>query len=133
MLSTAKILGLSAVLSAGLVTALEFPRASETIAPKAFSDRLVQEADAPSTTLRLPAGTASFTVSRAADGSLRKGDAAPAPRCEVQAWPNIERACLSAADGTPARQAVRTITVETREAPNTSTLTRLPRTAMAQR
>ena len=49
-----------------------------------------------------------------------------AQHCTAQAWPNIAPECLSAASGTPARASVRTITIEKRETPNTSTLVRLP-------
>lgn len=111
-----KIAGLSAVLSAGLVTGF----APEPAAGgKLYQDRVVQssEEDAPA------ARPVAFRLAAAeTTGSIAKA----AQHCTAQAWPNIAPECLTAASGTPARASVRTITIERRETPNTSTLVRLP-------
>ena len=116
MFGLIKIAGLSAVLSAGLVTAY-------TPAPadggKLYQDRIAQSFDDVGPAVRPVA----FTLASAeTTGSIDKAS----QRCAAQAWPNIAPGCLSAAAGTPARASVRTITIEKRETPNTSTLVRLP-------
>ncbi|HKH95924.1 MAG TPA: hypothetical protein VKA39_05320 [Beijerinckiaceae bacterium] len=116
MFGLIKIAGLSAVLSAGLVTGF----APEPAAGgKLYQDRVAQsfEDAAPAArpvAFRLAAAETTGSIEMAAQ------------HCTAQAWPNIAAECLSAASGTPARASVRTITIEKRETPNTSTLVRLP-------
>lgn len=128
MFELIKIVGMSAVLSAGLVTASEMqpPTAAEPIAGKVYGDRV-------------PEGEP-MRVSRAAytsgqgdeDGGGRtvrdgKGDAFGQPRpdaCAAQAWPHLAPECLGASDGS-VRRVVRTVTVEQREGVNTSLLVRV--------
>jgi hypothetical protein len=116
MFGMIKIAGLSAVLSAGLVTGFAPEPAT---GGKLYQDRVAQsfEEAAPSVrpvAFRLAAAETTGSVQNAAQ------------HCTAQAWPNIAPDCLSAASGTPARASVRTITIEKRETPNTSTLVRLP-------
>jgi hypothetical protein len=116
MFGLIKIAGLSAVLSAGLVTGF----APEPAAGgKLYQDRVAQSFEDAAPAVRPVA----FTLAAAeTTGSIQKA----AQHCTAQAWPNIAPECLSAASGTPARASVRTITIEKRETPNTSTLVRLP-------
>ena len=116
MFGLIKIAGLSAVLSAGLVTGF----APEPAAGgKPYQDRVVHSFEDAAPAVRPVA----FTLAAAeTTGSIQKA----AQHCTAQAWPNIAPECLSAASGTPARASVRTITIEKRETPNTSTLVRLP-------
>jgi hypothetical protein len=116
MFGMIKIAGLSAVLSAGLVTGFAPEPAT---GGKLYQDRVAQsfEDAAPSVrpvAFRLAAAETTGSIGKAAQD------------CTAQAWPNIAPECLSAASGTPARASVRTITIEKRETPNTSTLVRLP-------
>ena len=116
MFGMIKIAGLSAVLSAGLVTGFAPEPAT---GGKLYQDRVAQsfEDAAPSVrpvAVRLAAAETTGSIGKAAQD------------CTAQAWPNIVPECLSAASGTPARASVRTITIEKRETPNTSTLVRLP-------
>ncbi len=60
----------------------------------------------------------------AADARAPKGDFAPA--CANAVWPNIEAACLVAADGSPA-PVVRTITIGYQAGENTTVLVRIGR------
>ena len=116
MFGLIKIAGLSAVLSAGLATGY----APEPAAGgKLYQDRVAQsfEDAAPAVrpvAVRLAAAETTGSIGKAAQ------------HCTAQAWPNIAPECLSAASGTPARASVRTITIEKRDTPNTSTLVRLP-------
>ena len=114
MFGMIKIAGLSAVLSAGLVTGF----APEPAAGgKLYQDRVAQSFEEAAPAVRPVRLAAAETT-----GSIAK----PAQHCIAQAWPNIAPECLSAASGTPARASVRTITIEKRDTPNTSTLVRLP-------
>lgn len=66
----------------------------------------------------------------AAAAPAPKGDFAPA--CANALWPHIDAACLTTADGRPARH-VRTITIGYLEGANTTVLVRIPVAEMAQR
>jgi hypothetical protein len=116
MFGMIKIAGLSAVLSAGLVTGYA---PEPTAGGKLYHDRIAQsfEDAAPAVrpvALKLAAADTTGSIDKAVQ------------HCTAQAWPNIAAECLTAASGTPARASVRTITIEKRETPNTSTLVRLP-------
>ncbi len=116
MFGLIKIAGLSAVLSAGLVTAYAPEPAA---AGKLYQDRVARSFEDAAPAVRPVA----FKLAAAeTTGSIEKA----AHHCTAQAWPNIAAECLSAATGTPARASVRTITIEKRDTPNTSTLVRLP-------
>lgn len=136
MFPAAKIVGLSAILSVAIVTAYELPQARET-APveKKHTDRLLPTQGEPTVQIALYSVPAS-TEAAASTGEVRKGDSLrvnAGDRCASQTWPNISSDCLVAANGTPARKAVRTITIEERTGPNTSTLIRRPAAEMAGR
>jgi hypothetical protein len=137
MFELMKIVGVSAVLSAGVVTASEMrgQPASEPVSGKIYTDRVPVGDAAPSRTLRIAyasrdegqeprmsAGTKSDLLRKATQGA-----------CESQAWPHITPECLESANGTPVRTSVRLITVEQREGANTSVLVRVPSPALAQR
>ena len=115
MITILKLAGVSAVLSAGVVTAFEPPQAP--VSGKIYQDRIIAE----------PAGPVTLADASAATVQKVANDAGPSsgPDCRAQAWPYVSRDCMSA-DGNAARKAVRTITIERRDAPNTSTLVRLP-------
>ena len=113
MFGLVKIAGLSAVLSASLVTAYAPTPPSDG---KLFHDRIVaapEDGGAAVRPLRLSDADATGSIHKASN------------TCASQAWPNIAPECLSAGSGAPAR-AVRTITIEKRDEANTSTLVRLP-------
>jgi hypothetical protein len=116
MFGLIKIAGLSAVLSAGLVTAYT---PAPTDGGKLYHDRIAQSLDDAGLALRPIALTLAAAETT---GSVEKAS----QRCGAQAWPNIAPDCLSAAAGTPPRASVRTITIEKRGTPNTSMLVRLP-------
>ena len=134
MFELMKIVGVSAVLSASFVTASEMQ--AET--GKIYTDRLPQGDAVPMRPWRITYASApSQGESRDSQTSTgTKGDLlrkAPQGACASQAWPNVARECLQAADGTPARSGVRMITVEQREGANTSVLVRVPSPELAQR
>jgi hypothetical protein len=135
MIGVFKIAAVSAVLSAGVVTAHDISAARETVPGfgKLYIDR-VAASDAAS----LKGAYAGVNpgdrraVETAATG---KGDSQrekPAQSCEAQTWPNIARHCI-AASGSEPRKLVRTITIESREGANTSVLTRVSAVSVAQR
>jgi len=136
MFQLLKIVGVSAVLSAGLVLVSEMRvDAAASTGAKVYVDRLPQGEAAPaqpSRLIHLAGGQMDAPTPGTAAG---KGDslrAAPLA-CTTQAWPHVSRECLVAADGTPARASVRTITMERREGVNTSVLVRMPAPELAQR
>jgi hypothetical protein len=136
MFELMKIVGLSAVLSAGVVTASEYQgqAAKEAPSAKIYTERLSdapQRAKAVAVHASGPSAPEGEQSVRGSKGdSLRKAQPAG---CANQAWPHIARECLTAANGTPVRSGVRTITVEQREGANTSILIRVPASEIAQR
>jgi hypothetical protein len=130
MFELMKIVGLSAVLSAGLVTASEVqPQAgSEPVAGKIYTDRVPEGEPAPARFMRAAYAAAPQDEARGGQGALEgKGDRLGQGQaaCASQAWPHIAPECLGGAAG-PARGSVRVITVEQRLDANTSALVRLP-------
>lgn len=113
MITILKLAGLSAVLSAGYVTAYEAPKAPAPDSVKIYHDRIAPDA---------PLSFAD--ASSALPAKAVMNDAAP--NCAGQTWPYVAGDCIADRSGNPARKAVRTITIERRDAPNTSTLVRLP-------
>lgn len=117
-----KLAGVSAILAAGLVTALEAaPRHTEASAPKLFGDRIAAE---PATAVYADAG-ATGPRATATDASP-----AAATDCRSQASPYVSQDCVGSASP---RRAVRTITIERRDSPATSTLVRVPVGTVASR
>ena len=144
MLEFMKIVGVSAVLSAGFVTASERHGQPdlEAVSGKTYTDRVPQgepgegaKGDvSPAKVLRITYSTAGLEdaggapTARGAKGDLQRS--APDGICASQAWPNIASECL---DGAPLRRSVRMITVEERDGANTSVLVRVPAAEVAQR
>ena len=142
MFGLVKIAGLSAVLAAGVVNAFEAPSAPERapIAGQKFADRLPQSEGEIAVRRTAAETTGSVTTIRQAAAETRaasgKGDLlrTASAGCAAQTWPNISYDCLTSADGTPMRQAARTITVEERrDAERTSVLVRVPAAELANR
>ena len=143
MFGLVKIAGLSAVLAAGVVNAFEAPSAPERapIAGQKFADRLPQSEGEIAVRRTAAETTGSVTTMiRESVSQMRtvtgKSDfqRVASAGCAAQTWPNISHDCLTSVDGTPVRQAVRTITVEERrDAERTSTLDRMPAAEIARR
>lgn len=139
MLELMKIVGLSAALSAGFVTASEMnePADREPVSAKIYTDRVPQGEAVPARVLKITYAAGGPEEAKGPQTSTKtKGDLlrpGPQRNCASQAWPNIAPECLGAADGTPFRGPVRMITVEQREGANTSVLVRVPAAEVAQR
>jgi hypothetical protein len=138
MFELMKIVGLSAVLSAGVVTASEMGGRPDQGAAsgKTYQDRIPAGEPTPAQALRITYAAASMDEGQGSrafkDG---KGDLVRTTSqgaCASQAWPNIAPECLGTADRTSPRS-VRMITVEQREGANTSVLVRIPAAEIAQR
>lgn len=137
MIGMFKLAAVSAVLSAGVVTAHDISAVRETapVSGKVFTDRLPASSGA-SETIQVAYAAVNPGDRRAVEvvGSS-KGDSQrekPAKSCEAQTWPNVARHCI-ASSGSEPRRLVRTITIESREGANTSVLTRVSAAAVAQR
>ena len=111
MITLLKIAGVSAILSAGVVTAYE--PATAALAPasgKIFAERLGEAAPRP--ILLAQATSAALPV---VDRSA-KGDAAPrhtaADACAGQAWPYVTPGCVAASNGAEIRKVSRTIAID---------------------
>jgi hypothetical protein len=120
MIGLLKIAGLSAVLSAGLVTAFEGSVApAQTLAAGTKRlDRLTQGEGEPAR-----ARTGSDCAASQHRDSLRPASAG----CAEQTWPYIAPVCVTSTRDTPPRAAARLITIEQRrEDANTSVLVRMP-------
>ncbi len=74
-----------------------------------------------------PAPALNVAVQRAA-----KGDKFAPADCESAVWPNIDRACLTNVDGSPA-PAVRTVTIGYQDGDAVTVLVRMPAPAFAAR
>lgn len=134
-----KIAGLSAMLSAGIVTAFEGSAAPEraSVTGQKLQDRLPQGRGM---TIGHAASerTGVAMLAHAIDGQPRAGFEkgyleGSSARCADQTWPNISHDCLTSLDGRPVRRAARTITVEERPDEGSSILVRLPATEAARR
>jgi hypothetical protein len=137
MFATAKIMGLSAVLSAAIVTAYEFPQARET-APAAakYADRILPSGTATAPQMIAYAKPAPQASAREAAGETGKGDRLRLQmedRCAAQTWPNISSDCVVAVNGASGRKPARTITIEERTGANSSALVRVPVADLAAR
>ncbi len=123
---TKSVIALSAAMSAGFVTvydmnhaelpaalqvAQRFPVASEMFAPLTAGGNLA----------------ITFALPKADRGTMADGN------CTQQDWPYIAQTCLTSADGKPVRKIARVITVERRTGENSSELTRVPLTTLANR
>ena len=126
-MSTLRILIVSAIVSLGAVAAYGVSQSQAMIPTggKLFNDRLVPELEVPVLIEApfleaepMPAST------RIAGTAANRGDRVAGLDCSRQTWPMISPDCMQG--DAPARKPVRTITVETRTAPATSVLTRVP-------
>jgi hypothetical protein len=133
---TKGMLALTALMSAGLVTAVDMvvPSADSQPAAAQVAERfpLTSEMFAPVSLATLAMNQLSAQNQAQMD---RKGDklAVPSPDCDSQSWPYIAQDCLVSQDGNPVRKVSRVITIERRTGDNSSELMRLPVTDMAQR
>jgi hypothetical protein len=135
MFELMKIVGVSAVLSAGLVTASEMqPQpAAELTGGKIYTDR-VPEGEP--TRLWKAVYTTDHRAEEQGTATARagKGDLlgkASQGACAAQAWPHIAPECLAGAEGGSPRD-VRMITVEQRQGANTSVLMRVPASGLVR-
>lgn len=120
MKSLLKLAGISAVLSAGLVTAFDSGPAVSQGTVKIHHERVAAEPAAPVEAVVLVEASAGMVRTVASDASAGAAD------CRAQPWPYVSVDCVSAAGRDAGRKPVRTITIERRDAPNTSTLVRVP-------
>jgi hypothetical protein len=133
---TKGMLALSALVSAGFVTAIDMvaSRADDKTAAVQVAERfpLTSEMFTPVSFATL--ATNQLNSQKAVEMD-RKGDKLPVPTtdCSRQDWPYIAQDCLVSSDGNPVRKVTRVITVERRTGENSSELLRLPVTDMAQR
>ena len=134
MFELMKIVGVSAVLSAGFVTASEIPGQPEREpSAKIYTDRIPEGDAVPARALRITYVAATLDAGGQAS-SEAKGDLlrnAAQRGCASLTWPNIAPECLGAVDGNPRN--VRMITVEQRDGANTSVLMRIPVSEVAHR
>lgn len=117
MFPTLKIMGLSAVLAAGLVAAA-LPTDASVPTGKAFAERLPQAA---------PSDAARIAPAAPATQAAPRGDALrdlPEDPCAKAVWPYVPRDCLAEA-GRPARPVARTIAIEQRGVADTRAPARL--------
>jgi hypothetical protein len=106
-----KIAGISAALAGVFVVALEVPVAQGRTPAKLHYDRVAAD----------PAPTAAIRYAEAAPVVTRVSATSGGVDCRAQTWPYVEPSCTSSE-----RRPVRTITIERRDGPNTSTLVRQP-------
>lgn len=112
MITLLKLAGVSALLSAGVVTAID-----PTVIPAPVSTKIFHD--------RLPSEPVSNVVLADASGTVQVA-ATTTTDCKSQAWPYVSGDCVAKSGEAGARKPVRTITIERRDAPNTSTLVRIP-------
>lgn len=125
---TKSVIALSAAMSAGFVTVYDI-------------NRIDQPSPAAQVAQRFPVASEMFapltaTGNIAAAFALPKADRAPlaADNCAAgQGWPYIAQTCLTSTDGNPVRKIARVITVERRTGENSSELTRVSVTTVANR
>ena len=121
MLYWIRMAWISAVLAAGVVA---YGDAGSAVTPtgKAFTDRLPSVNDLATSVAGSPSG-----AQGKADREAR------ASNCATQTWPYLSPECVTRVGEAGPARLMRTITVETREVPNTSTLVRVPTTTVANR
>jgi hypothetical protein len=115
MLGFIKMSALSAVLSFGVVTAIDHNWSkADAGSTKIYTDRVAADPlPAPTAARLLGQAVPAVTVERAGKGN-RLADVAP-PNCQGQSWPYVSAECLSRDDGRPKPSRVRMITIEQRE------------------
>ena len=129
------MLALSALVSTGLVAALDVPStATENQTPNFQVSQRFPAANEMFTPVPMSQFAANkFAAAAAADGS--KGDRlqATTDSCDRAGWPYFAHDCLVNAEGGPVRKVSRVITIERRTGDNTSELVRTPVADIAQR
>jgi hypothetical protein len=128
------MLALSALVSAGLLAALDLP---STATENQSANFQVSQRFPAADEMFAPVPITQFVAQKfieqkmIADG--RKGDRLPSESCERAGWPYFAQDCLVSADGGPTRKVSRVITIERRVGDNTSELVRTPVADIAQR
>jgi len=128
------MIALSALVSAGLVAAVDLNGTSTSTQPAAAQ---VEQRFPLSSEMFSPVSMTQFAVEKFVaqqriDGS--KGDKLQVSgSCELQSWPNFSQECLVSTDGSTSRKVSRVITLERRIGENTSELVRVPVDDLAQR
>jgi hypothetical protein len=118
MLGFIKMSVLSAVLSFGVVTAIDYDWSNANAdagSTKIYTDRVAAASLPPLPAAVRPARPAmpALSVERSGKGD-RAADVAPT-NCQEQSWPHVSAECLSRDDGRPRPSRVRVITIEQRE------------------
>jgi hypothetical protein len=131
---TKGMLALSALVSAGFVTAIDMAatRADDKTAAMQVAERFPLTSEMFTPTSLATLATDQLKAQNAAEMD-RKGDKLPVADCDRHDWPYIAQNCLVSSDGNPVRKVSRVITIERRTGDNSSELMRLPVTDMAQR
>ena len=129
------MLALSAVMSAGLVAALDLPStATENQTPSAQVSQRFPVASEMFTPVSASSFTAQKFAEQQAQADGRKSDRlAATDSCDRAGWPYFSHQCLVSGDGSPVRKVSRLITIERRVGDNASELMRLPVADLAQR
>jgi hypothetical protein len=128
------MLALSALVSAGLVAALDVPStATENQTPNFQVSQRFPAADEMFAPVQLTHFAAQKFIEQKMIADGRKGDRLPSESCERAGWPYFAHDCLVSADGGPVRKVARVITIERRVRDSTSELVRTPVADLAQR
>jgi hypothetical protein len=122
MLASLKAIGVTAAISAGVVTAYDHPamRFTEAPAGKTFYERIL-----PSEPTAAP-GALAYAAPAAGEVKEGKSDSLRLFDDSCGRWPNLSRDCIVSTTGSTVRVPTRTITIERREGENTTILVRLP-------
>jgi hypothetical protein len=130
MLHWTRITAISAILAAGVVA---FGDAGSAATSGKIADRLPASVALEGVGL---ANAKAVAVAGSPSGGegIKSSRATPElSRCGLETWPYISAECIASTDRTASSRQVRTITVEKRDAPNTSVLVRVPQTTVATR
>jgi len=135
MIGMFKIAAVSAVLSAGVVTAhdIQAVHATAPVSSKVFTDRAPGSGALAETVQVAYAGERRGAAEVVSSGKADSQREKPTKSCEAQTWPHVARHCIAGAPGAEPRKFVRTITIESREGENTSVISRVPVAVVAQR
>jgi hypothetical protein len=128
---TKSMVGLSALIAAGLVAAVDTigSRAEDQSAAAQVAQRFPLASEMFSS---VPMTT--FAAQKLAQVQAAKTDRLPlAESCDGQSWPYFSHECLMSGDGTATPKVNRVITIERRVGDNVSELMRMPVSDLAQR
>jgi hypothetical protein len=129
------MLALSALMSAGIVAAVDISGTQSVDRPAAVevADRFPVTSEM-FTPVSMTQFAAQMFIAHQPVVDGRRGDKLPAPEgCSQQDWPYISHQCLVSTDGNPVKKVNRVITIERRVSDNTSELMRVPVADLAQR